>query len=272
MTYFFIHVPKTSGTTFIDVLQKDPGYRIGYFYPPKEEMDKFEKRTKEGPLYHLKQHPDWSKFHFIVGHFTFGIHEILGAEANRFSYIGVVRNPVSHYLSIYKALLRMPVDFQRKIIPGGTSLEEFIKLDYTHNMQTFYLSGLSIQEIKEDKQRAYQTVIANYTRYFSGIYPTELFDEGLFYFQHKIHITPRFYQKRNVATNELNTTINQEWMEKIKSVNDVDMKVYEYMYKQFLSDLRRIPYLSVKVKWFKLGNFLFNWTKGNIKFRQTPKK
>jgi hypothetical protein len=254
MTCFFIHIPKTSGTTFVDVLQKDSRNHIGYFYPPKEEMDKFEKRTKEGPLYHLKQNPDWKKFNFIVGHFTFGIHEILGAE--KFNYIGVIRNPLTHYISVYKALLRMPAEFQKKIIPGKPTLEEFLELDYTHNMQTFYLSGLSQQEIREDKERAYQTVISNYKNYFSGIYPTELFDEGLFYFQHKIGIKPVFYKKRNVATNSLSSAMNQELMDKIKSVNDIDIRIYDFLFNQFINEINSIPFLKIKVRTFRIFNSL----------------
>ena len=252
MTYFFVHTPKTSGTTFVDVLNRDPDNKVGFFYPPKEEMHKFEKRTKEGPIYHLEKNPDWQKFNFIVGHFTFGIHETFNAKD--FSYIGVTREPVSHYISTYKALLRMSQEFQGIILTEQNTLDNFLKLDYTHNMQAFYLSGLSQKEIREDKERAYQVSIENSEKYFTGVYPTESFDEGLFYFQHKAGIKPQFYLKKNVARNKIQEGVSAEAVEKIKQINDVDIRLYEYFRKKFDADLKEVPFLNLKVAAFQLMN------------------
>ncbi len=256
MTYFFIHIPKTSGTTFIDVLQNDHRNNIGYFYPPKEEMHLFEKRTKEGPFYHLAHNPNWEKFNYIVGHFTFGIHEIF--KAKDFSYIGVIREPVSHYVSTYKAYLRMSDDFQSIILPESKLLDDFLKLNFTHNMQTFYLSGLSIKEIREDKERAYETAIENTRKYFSGIYPTERFDEALFYFKKKIGIKPLPYRRRNVAFNKINQTIHPQVIERIREVNDIDLRLYEYLNNEFSGELKRIPFLSLKVLHFRAQNRIYS--------------
>jgi hypothetical protein len=260
MTYFFIHTPKTSGTTLVDVLQKDTHNNIGYFYPPIQEMEKFEKRTKEGPFYHLERNPDWKKFNFIVGHFTFGIHDILGAKD--FRYIGVIRSPVTHYISAYKALLRMPEQFQKLIFNGRTSsIHEFLKLDYTHNMQTFYLSGLSQKEIKEDKERAYQTAIKNYNQYFSGIYPTERFDEALFYFKRKIGIEPKYYRKKNVALNKISDVVGNDVIEKIKSVNDVDIRLHKHFSEHFAVEFDKMPFIKTEVMFFKAMNYVYGLLK-----------
>jgi hypothetical protein len=125
MTYFFIHTTKTSGTTFMEVLRKDSENNVGFFYPPKKEMDDFEKRIKEGPMYHLQNSPDWKKYNFIGGHFTYGIHEVLNAE--QFKYIGVIREPLSHYISFYRAFLRMPEDYQNQFLPESKSIKDMLK-------------------------------------------------------------------------------------------------------------------------------------------------
>jgi len=252
MTYFFVHIPKTSGTTFVEVLRRDRRNNVGYFYPPQYEMHLFEKRTKEGPLYHLEKNPDWQKYNFIVGHFTFGIHDVF--KATNFKYIGVTREPVSHYISVYKALLRMPDDFQKIILPEENTLNSFLKRDYTHNMQTFYLSGLSQKEIREDKERAYQVAVENCEKYFTGVYPTDRFDEGLFYFEHKAGVKPLYYHKKNVAANKLSDSLNEETLEKIRDINDVDIRLYDYLSKRFETQLQEVPFLKMKVAAFEIMN------------------
>lgn len=254
MHYFFIHTIKTSGTTFVDVLQRDARNTVGYFYPPRREMDNFEKRVKEGPEYHLERNPDWRKFNFIVGHFTFGIHDVF--KAQDFRYLGVVREPVSHYCSLFKHFMRMPEDYRNLIMPGEKSVNELLKRDYTHNMQTWFLSGLSMEDIRKDKERAYQTVIENYGKYFAGIYPTDRFDEGLFYFKHRIGITPQYYHSKNVSKNSIGQNLTPQLAERILEVNDVDTRVFEYFNKQFDRDLKSVPNLSFNLALFRTMNYL----------------
>ncbi|MBP7388929.1 MAG: sulfotransferase family 2 domain-containing protein [Chitinophagales bacterium] len=252
MTYFFVHTPKTSGTTFMDVLASDKNNRVGFFYPARPEMDNFEMRIKEGPSYNLEKNPDWQKYNFIGGHFTFGVHNTFKPE--QFKYLGVVREPVSHFVSAYKALLRMPETYQNLLLPSDKSLENFISLEYLHNMQTFFLSGMSIGEIKKDKVKAYNVVIENYEKYFAGIYPTHLFDEGLIYFKHKIGIVPQNYSSRNVARNNTNQVIKDETIEKIALANDVDIKLYDYFVKKFDTEFSAIPLANLQVRLLKAGN------------------
>jgi hypothetical protein len=255
MTYFFIHTTKTSGTTFMEVLRKDSENNVGFFYP-KKEMDDFEKRIKEGPMYHLQNSPDWKKYNFIGGHFTYGIHEVLNAE--QFKYIGVIREPLSHYISFYRAFLRMPEDYQNQFLPESKSIKDMLKLKFTHNIQTWFISGLSMHEIEIDKERAYQTAIRNIENDFVGIYPTEKFDEGLFYFKEKINLNPKFYNKKNVAENGIYESLSEELIEEIKKYNDVDIRLYEYLFQKFDDETIKIPFLKFNVFWFRQFNKLYN--------------
>lgn len=258
MTYFFIHTPKTSGTTFVDVLSKDSKNNIGYFYPPKREMTDFERQVKESPYYHLEKNPDFEKYNFIVGHFTFGIHEILNVQ--EFRYIGVLREPVSHYVSLYKALMRMPSPYRKYIFNGYAeqTIHSFLELDLTHNLQTFFLSGLSKNEIRQDKDRALSICEANFNHHFDGFIITERFDESLQLLALKNLVQPQFYKRRNVATNSLGTHLTPELIERIRSVNDVDMQLHEIVMKRFRDDFREHGSLGVRTSMFKLGNVISN--------------
>lgn len=249
MTYFFIHTPKTSGTSFTEVLRKDNNNKVGFFYPPQQNMLEFEKRIKEGPIFNLKKNPNWEENNFIVGHFTYGIHEIL--EAKQYKYLGVYRHPVNHYVSMYKNFLRMDKAFQNALMPEGVSLENLLKLDYTHNLQTFFLSGLSKDEIKKDKKRALEVCITNIENDFVGLYPTNRFDEALFYFKNKIGIKPLLAKNRNVSKKEENIEIPEEILDKITAATNVDFMLYEYLENKFNREIKEIS-LGLDYKWYKL--------------------
>jgi len=254
MTYFFIHTPKTSGTTFVDVLSRDPRNTIGYFYPPRREMIKFEERILATPAYHLTNNPDWKKFNFIVGHFAFGIHETLGAE--HFKYLGVIREPVSHYLSLYKAFLRMPQDYQQSILPQGISLQNLLAVSFTHNIQTFFLTGMTFSEIQADKDYAFEKAKENYQKYFCGVYPTTRFDEGLFYFKKRIGLKPIPYSRKNQAPSHQHIEIDEELISAIAKINDVDIKLYEYFSALFEQELQKFPLIRLQAKAFQINTWI----------------
>jgi hypothetical protein len=259
MIYFIIHTPKTSGTTFVDVLSKDKSNSIGYFYPSRGEVYDFEATVKQRPHDHFMDNPDWQKFNFIAGHYTFGIHDIVKANPAQFKYISTVREPVAHYVSLYKAFSRMSEPYKEYMLSknNNKSIHALLDLDYTHNFQTFFLSGLSHAEIRKDKQKAYEITIENFEKYYAGIYLTEHFDEGLFYLKHKAGIKPLYYKKKNVATNNLDAEIVKGAIDRIMEVNDVDRKIYEYVTKKFNEEYNAIPGIKWEVMRFKLFNYLY---------------
>ncbi len=240
----------------MEVLLADKNNQVGFFYQQPGDMDDFEKRIKDGPSYNLARTPNWQKFDFIGGHFTFGIHEVLKGED--FKYLGVVREPVAHYISSYRAFLRTSDAYKNYLLPSNKTIENYQSLKFLHNMQTFFLSGLSIEEISKDKIRAYETVIENSEKYFAGVYPTERFDAGLFYFNHKIGMKPLYYHRKNVAANR-DQEISEAALEKIATINDVDVKVYEYFNKKFNEELKALPFINWKVKYFEIMNAIHSY-------------
>lgn len=247
MNYFFVHTPKTSGTTFTKVLQADKTKKTAFFYPEQKNFNEFEKRIKEGPKFHLDNNPNWKENDFIVGHFTYGIHEVFGAKD--FKYLGVYRNPTQHYLSMFKHFSRMNDAFQKDIMPNEISLNEMMALEYTHNMQSFFLSGLSIQEIKMDKERAFDKCIENIEKDFIGLYPTEKFVEGMFYFKEKIGLKPKWIKRENVSTNKIE--IKDEVLEKLLKLNDLDLRLYDYLDRKFNEEFKGMN-LNLQIGLFKL--------------------
>ncbi|MBI2968681.1 MAG: hypothetical protein HYY40_12845 [Bacteroidetes bacterium] len=257
MVYFFIHTPKTSGTTFVDILSKDKNNLIGYFYPSRREVYDFEQTIKNAPYKHLKNNPDWRKFRFIAGHFTFGMHEIF--KTDQFKYLTVFRNPMHHYFSTYRAFLRMPDPYKRHLLPDSShfSIEDFTGMEYSHNLQTFFLSGLSHSDIRRDKENAFDVTVQNIEKYFAGIFPTERFDAGLFYLKQKIGIKPEYYRRKNIGTNYLKPETFFRVRNRITEVNDVDFRIYRYICKRFNEEIKRIPGFTRDLWRFKIFNYFY---------------
>ena len=92
-----------------------------------------------------------------------------------------------------------------------------------------------------------------------GIYPTEYFNEGLFYFKHKIGIKPINYAKKNVAKNFVGHEITSEIIEKVRAANDVDIRVYQYFSQLFKKELAQIPFISYQLKYFEAVNAIYGW-------------
>lgn len=249
MKYFFIHTPKTSGTTFTEVLKADSRNNVSFFYPPSENMLDFEARIKEGPKYNAQKNPNWIKSNFIVGHFTYGIHKDL--DVKDFKYIGVFRDPIDHYISMYKNLLRMDHSFQNAILPKGVSIENFLDLEYTHNFQTFFLSGLSLTEIKKDNIKAFEVCKTNIERDFVGLYPTDNFDKALFYFKEKIGLNPILVANRNVSKAKESINLNSKIIAKIKEINKADYLLYNYLTQKFNEEINKVN-LGMAYQWYML--------------------
>lgn len=256
MTYFFIHTPKTSGTTFVDVLSRDPRNDIGYFYPSSGEVYDFEKTIKSRPYDHKEANPDWQRFNFIVGHYTYGMHQVL--EAEHFRYIGTIREPVSHFISTYKAMMRLSSPYRDHLLGEGSehTIEELLAKPFAQNLQTFFLSGLSLAEIHEDKERAYRVCIDNFDRYFDGFCITERFDESMHLLARKNILRPMYYRRKNVATNSLMAPPAPKLIDSILAANDIDARLYRHVMMRFKDESRKFHSLGLQVSLFKAGNVL----------------
>lgn len=241
----------------MEVLRSDSNNKVGFFYQNPEPLtEDFESKINGVAEYNMRIRPEWRQYNIIGGHFTFGIHTKLNVE--QFKYLGVVRDPVEHHISSFRHFMRASKEYQNHFLPGDKTIENMLTVKFMPNLQTFFLSGLSMNEIAKDKEKAYSTVIENSEKYFAGVYPTKQFDEGLFYFKHKIAIRPMCYHKKNVADNTINETVTDEIKEKIRKVNDVDVRVFDYFRQKFEKEYNQIPFIGLQVGVFRLKNALFN--------------
>ena len=134
---FFMHIPKTAGTSMRLLLEKvfNEKQRV-YLYggePPGITLEAFRELPND-----VKE-----RIRLVYGHFRFGVHEWLPQKAR---YITMLRDPVDRVASLYYFYKRHPGSKQHQmIVEDALSLEAFVfngRFLQTDNEMVRQLSGI----------------------------------------------------------------------------------------------------------------------------------
>jgi len=123
----FLHIPRTSGTTFIAIL--DSFFDHNSIYPKQLWHELLNEGTK-----------DFSKYKFFRGHFGYGIYHILDKKP---LYLTMLRNPVERLISAIEYRIRDPDP--RFILSNkfqGRNILEILNnpnQKYFPNLQTYHI-------------------------------------------------------------------------------------------------------------------------------------
>jgi hypothetical protein len=194
---FFVHTPKTGRTTFESIIQNNINFKdIGYFYPKIinfEDLLNYEKFVKESMRINFEKKGK-NKFSYVIGHYTYGLHEFFNVD---FTYIATIRDPIKHYISLFKAFKRLPLEKQNIVLKDKPkTFENFIELYSYHNMQTFFILGLPLEEIKSNPQIAFEKTKKIIQEHYTGFIFTEYFNESLLLLNKELKFKKLFYKKK----------------------------------------------------------------------------
>jgi hypothetical protein len=213
-TLIFMHIPKTSGTTFLYLLYKQYKYH-----------------TEVLNLYHSKQLPQTGvskEIKCIIGHHQFGIHRGLNKP---FNYVTFLRDPVDRVISDYF--------FTKKF--HNLDFESYLKLDnnlkgYNPNeKQTRWAAGNNLADIELAK--------SNLAKYFPIVGLTDMFDESLFLMKHQFGWGDISYKKENVNQSRLKKQeISSEIIKQIKKNNQLDLQLYKWAKKRLTNQLNSLEH------------------------------
>lgn len=218
----FMHIPKTAGTTFRQIIEREYS-QIAYAYGGYKKECKNLKEYTESKVKELQ---------CIIGHIPFGVH---GYYNRDFHYITLLRNPVERVISLYYYCL------QHKNLPNrDIGLEKYLSNYYKQacNLQTKFLSRdvstadkMSIEEFvkyKTDIKPDLSKAINNLERYFTvGV--SDFFAESLSLISTELRWYNTDYKNKNVNSQRpRQTEVSAKIIELVKEKNSLDMELYHY--------------------------------------------
>ena len=256
----YLHIQKTGGITLQRILRRKLGsplaLRLFSSIQSKRQTLTLEEALRS------KQLSD----RYCAGHFCFGVHRLLPQP---FTYITILREPVSRIISLYHYSQTNPTAYYHKHAINK-SLEEFalktplMELD---NGQVRFLAGdeesyfINRTPVGECRRELLEAAQKNMEKYFSFIGITEYFDQSILLLSKKMRWRSSLFLRRN-STNrkksyqaQIPETLRQE----IAHKNSLDIQLYEHAKKIFFRDLQKLNLDSSQyIQDFQKRNQLFN--------------
>lgn len=238
---FFLHIPKTAGTTF--------RYIIQYQYQPSAIYELYDHSVPHSQrLNEIVNLSDSRKqqLQIVNSHFGFGLHEFLPRP---YTYITFLRNPIDRVVSMYYYLHRTR-NSQTNPLPPDLSLQDYVQTyQGVQNGMTKYLSGVMFKDQIADKSPQFignsqcmdeaQLELAkkNLKEHFKVIGLAEKFDESLILLKKTLGWKIPLYDKNNVSKSRPSTRdVSKDVLKLIEQSNEFDVQLYEYG-KQIFEDL-----------------------------------
>ncbi len=253
----FAHIPKTAGSTFKRLLDRQfPSSKMQRVGP-----------DYQGSIDHIKSlsAQDKARIQCLSGHLPFGIHQYF--QQKKLHYVSFVRDPIDRALSEYFFFRKQPQLMPLIGLDVGTTLSPQAFWEHQSSMgmldfQTRVLSGYD--NMVESVMPPYQkmtvenadSLIEGIADSFSLIGTVEQFDESLLLMKQRFGWRNICYIRRNVAPKSKERfQLKQALGEEIRNLNPMDCKLYAHIRKMidaeiveqgesFARELRRYRFLN----------------------------
>lgn len=240
---FFIHIPKTAGTTFYDVV------KLNYtcFLKPKKKKDLNNffienngnksncalrlpggySAASEGVQEFINlSTKEQKKIDFVGGHVGYGIHEFVDFPVN---YISFLRNPIERLISDFKEHNKKGRYFYEKLKKNEFNCNTYLNLLLDEKMDNFMTRQLSgsynflISERKKIELNDLELALKNCENIV--FFEMKDFDKAMLYFYQKYNWNKVKYTIKN-KSQKLNVDLNFD-NDLLNEVLKYDLKLYE---------------------------------------------
>lgn len=227
-TLIFVHNPKTAGTTFISIADKN--------YPPSEIFTVSGLHINESiAAFKSLTEEKRNSFSLIIGHETIGLHKYLATNVR---YVTYLRDPVEHFISLFFYIQRAVAHGHHKSVAKMKSINEFFDFAVKNKMDNMQTRNLAdpqgVQpDVIEDLFALGKQHVEELIDY---VFLSEEFDSSLVFFKKKLGWKRIAGLSQNVTANRPSIdTLDQETIERIKSVNKYDILLYEIARRKHVS-------------------------------------
>ncbi len=227
---FFLHIPKTAGTTLHSIIirnyTKDNLYTWNAIRFPNALLE-LDKNKRE-------------KISVFKGHFPYGVHTLLTQQD--IAYFTLLRNPTDRVISHYNQLIRSPNHhFYQEWAKHQYTLLQLLengKLIYLNNMMVRMISGKLNEPWDEINDAHLHLAIQNLEMHFPIVGIQEQFDEFLLLLCQQYGWRFPYYRKQQVLKKTSASYIPDENTRlAIKQHNQLDEKLYAYVQERFNKQL-----------------------------------
>ena len=193
-----------------------------------------------------------NKYNLFRGHAKFGIHRLI---TQPFTYITILREPISRIVSHYNYVLRTPEHaLHDRVTSSGLTIEQYVSDGIStelNNGQVRLVSGVGANlPFGECDDDLLAKAITNLETDFSVVGLAERFDETILLMSQNLQWKKKpLYIKRNVAKfrgNDYKMNLPPNTIDIIRKYNALDIELYEYATAQFRQALKSLPNDSVQ--------------------------
>lgn len=229
---FFLHIPKTAGTSFIyGFLEKNVNEEFYYDYNGylKTILSFINKNNRDN-------------IQIIGGHYKYGLHKLLWI--NNYEYIVFLRSPIDRVISHYNYIRNLNSDsythpeydkFQKYSILElleSSYIGKPISYTLLDNLQVRYLAGFySGKSGKIVTEKVYKKALKNLNN-IRFVCLTEYYEESVKKFADELgfEIFDKYRLKSSINKN--NIEINEEEKKELKKYHEYDIRLYKFIKKK----------------------------------------
>ena len=243
----FIHIPKTAGTTLHKIITQQYSPKSIHIRHDSEGETSTEWREE------IRQKSQTSPT-LILGHLSVGLHETFPTAR----YITCLRDPVSRIISHYRHAHSDSTHYlHHAIVSEKLSLSQYASSGLSGELSdgmTRMLSGISDFHKGEVTEETFAHAVSNLENLFTGIIPSERFDEGILLLARDLGWKTPYYLSRKIGRNPYRPPADPETVRSIEEHNQYDRRLYDLFSERFAQRADSEPNLPRQLARFRKLN------------------